>query len=400
MTTIPQELVEVILADFHPVDDRESLKYISLTATNFAGPAQRIMFRSLALHAADIPGWYPTFERALNLFNGSPHIALYVEDLTVRLPIQGSPKHHNLLEQVLPMFSNVRRFVLRGVGVTWDNLELGLKTTLATFLLRASLEKLHLSQILDMPLAIIAIAAQTISVLSLQNIFVKAEPETQWEEGLNPSSSPRLTHLILASPPGGEFDPFQKLILPAYIANIQRLVIQKSAFSNRLIHAVASTLTDLSFDCFGTQNPFDLPQLPKLASLELKLGTAFRVLLPGWLPATLVQLPVALPALRTLTLHLELLGHRSPVQGAPQTDLAVLDAPGTVSGLSALDNALCGTVPRLVWNLAFTELSRAHSELVVACVRAAVERNMVRMHEASATEVAYTERQVYEESLP
>ncbi|KAJ6578405.1 hypothetical protein B0H19DRAFT_1123114, partial [Mycena capillaripes] len=247
-----------------------------------------LTFRPLAPHAADIPGYYPSFERALNLFNG--------------LPIQGSSKHHNLLEQALPMFSNVGRFVLRGAGVAWDDLGLGLKSTLASFL------------------------AQAISVLSLKNILLKAEPETQWEEGLNPSLSPRLTHVILASPPRGdsEFDPFQKLILPAYIANIQRLVIQKSAFSDRLIHAVASTLTDLSLNCILIQNPFDLPHLPKLASLELKLGTPFPVLLPGWLPATVVRLP-----------------------------LAKL------------------TVPRLVWNLAFTESSRTHSELVVACVRAA-----------------------------
>jgi hypothetical protein len=96
------------------------------------------------------------------------------------------------------------------------------------------------------------------------------------------------------------------------------------------------------------QNPFDLPHLPKLASLELKLGNAFRVLLPGWLPATLMQLPVALPALRSLTLQLQLLARRSPVQGGPQSDLAVLDAPGTASVLCALDDALCGTLPRLV----------------------------------------------------
>lgn len=165
----------------------------------------------------------------------------------------------------------------------------------------------------------------------------------------------------------------------------------------RLIAYVRARLADafhtLTYDLV-IQNPFDLPHLPKLASLELKLGNAFRVLLPGWLPATLVQLPVALPALRSLTLQLQLLARRSPVQGALQSDLAVLDARGTASVLSALDDALCGTLPRLVWNLAFTELSIAHSELVVACVRAAVEHNMVRMHEASAIEVTYSARRV------
>ncbi|KAJ6562201.1 hypothetical protein B0H19DRAFT_1068871 [Mycena capillaripes] len=330
MAAILQELVEVILADFHPVDDRNSLKSIALAATNFAEPAQRVMFRSLALQGHDTPGWCPTFERALNLFNGL-HTLLSI------LPIKGSPEH---LELVLPRFSNVWRFIIRGVGVAWDDLEPGLKSTLATFLSGPSLEKLHLSHILGMPLAIIAIAAQTIPMLSLQNIFLKAEQEAPSAEELDPSSSPRLTHLILSSPRGGEFDPFQKLMLPAYIANIQRLFIERT--SDR-----------------PPRSPYTHPAIAILGA-----------------PSAVSKYPP----------------ERFNSPRCPWHGFCPLDAPGTASDLSALDDALGGTVSRLVWDLAFTGLSIAYSEFVVVCVRAAVKHNMVRMHEASAIEVTYSER--------
>lgn len=249
MTTIPQDLVESILADFNTVKDRNSLKAIALTATQFVGPAQRIIFRSLSLHGHDMPGWCPTFERALILLNGSPHLASYVKNLTIRLPHNASLAHHDLLEQVLPKFSNVRRLVLRGVGITWDDLKPGLQSTITTFLLQSSLEKLHLAHMVAVPLAVIAIAAQRFIVLSLHTVFIS--------RGLRislASSTSRLTHLILASSHPSQSNGYQNLISPAYIANLRRLGIEQSDLSRELLPAVGSTLTDLSLDCTRTSS--------------------------------------------------------------------------------------------------------------------------------------------------
>ncbi|KAJ6562202.1 hypothetical protein B0H19DRAFT_1259784 [Mycena capillaripes] len=402
MAAIPQELVEVILADFHPVDDIESLKSISLTATNFAGPAQRIMFRSLALHGHEMPGWCPTFERALNLFNGSPHIAFYVQDLSVRLPIKTSPEHHNLLELVLPKLSHVRRFIIRGVGVAWDDLGPCLQSTLAKFLLGPSLDKLHLSHILGMPLTVIAIAAQTISVLSLNNVFLKTTEETLSDSGLNPRASPRLNHLILSSTRGSQFNAFLGLIVsPVYTANLQRLAVEQSDFSGDLLRAVAPTLTELILNCIQNHNRFDLPWLPCLTSLELKVKFAFSALIPIWLPAALVQLPRMMPALRLLTLSIAV-SERYTHSAPSQINLARIDSPANAVALSSVDETLGGTVSRLIWDLTFGELvaEKPYYALMFARFRTAVERNMVRMREAGYMEVRYSERRGYEESLP
>lgn len=140
------------------------------------------------------------------------------------------------------------------------------------------------------------------------------------------------------------------------------------------------------------------PQLPKLISLELKVRPAFPIILPEWLPVTLVQLVGTLPALRRLSL--ELMVPAAVTRHA--LDSGFLDSPqaGPASILSTLDDALHGTVERLVWNLTLTEATVASSEFVVARFRAAVEDNMVRMHAAGAIEVAYLELRVNEATLP
>jgi hypothetical protein len=248
MTTIPQELIEAILADFDPEEDRKTLKSISLTATSFVGPVQRLVFRALALQGHSISGWYPTFERMLNLLDASPHIASYVKDLAIRLPPKISTEYHILLERLLPKFSDVRRFIVKGFGVSWDNLQPGLQLILSAFLLRASLDRLHLIQILAMPGAIMTAVAQTIKVLSVQTVTIKGGDDMEAAEASSPVT-PRLTHLIVSSHRGVQSKALQEVILSAYTPNLRRLAIDESDFSRNVLSAIATTITDLSLDC-------------------------------------------------------------------------------------------------------------------------------------------------------
>ncbi|KAF7342350.1 hypothetical protein MVEN_01823600 [Mycena venus] len=420
MTSIPQEVVEVILVDFDPVADRNSLKSISLTATNFTGPSQRCLFRTLGLHGPRTPGWCPTFDRALNLLNGSPHIASYVKDLTIRLPLTTAPEQHDPLERLLPKFENVRRFILDGVGISWVDLQPGLQSTLTAFLLGSSFEKLHLIHISDIPLHIITIAAQIVPVISLQNVFIKKHPEMPRAEP-NPCLLPRLTHLMVSSPHGIQSHLFQELILPSTTANLQRLAVEQSDTSAELIRALAPTLTELSLNCTATGNSFTLPFLPQLTTLELQVAPNWESILPAWLPATLSSLPDAVPALHTLTVRIAL-----PVLDAHarKQDLALPGTQGTATILAAVDAILCGVVSLCVWELSMAGAKAAagiphhlstrpgtsqriearegnkHCALVFARFRAAVERNVVRMRAESALEVRYAEQLGYVESLP
>ncbi|KAJ7914097.1 hypothetical protein B0H13DRAFT_1873311 [Mycena leptocephala] len=417
MASMPQEVVEVVLVDFDALEDQKSLKSIALTAINFAGPAQRIIFRALALQGHEMPGWSPTFERMLKLLERSPHIAPYVKDLTITLPLRISLEQHTLLARLLPKFSNVRRFVLEGIGISWEDLQPDLRSTLSAFLLRSPLEKLHLIRINDVPLAVLTLAAQTIPVLSVRDISIEDSAEIAPEASapcLSPG--PHLTHLILSSPAGLQLNLFAELILlPSYTANLRRLAIDQNDSTTELLRAVAPTLTELSLNCTGTTTPFALPWLPHLTALALQVSPTWAALLPAWLPPTLAALldPETVPALRTLTVRVAL-----PTLDAyaRRQDLALPGTPGTAAVLAAADAVLCGAVSRCVWELAMAGVGvepkaragagqycgtapegtahcaeaverTAHGALVFARFRAAVERNVAGLRAEGGLEI-------------
>ncbi|KAF7342558.1 hypothetical protein MSAN_02012100 [Mycena sanguinolenta] len=405
MPTIPQELVEVILADFDPVVDRASLESVALTAINFAGPAQRVLFRSLGIHGHQKLG---SFDRAFNLLAGSPHIGPYVKDLTIKLPLKAALEHHHLLERLLPQFSNVRRCVLNGVGVSWDDLQPALQSALTAFILRGTLDKLHLLHITNLPAGLIPLIAQTTPVLSLQNVFIKrGAPFSQGEQAS--SEIPHLTHLMLSSPHGMQSHLCQQLTSPSCTANLLRLAVDQGLFADDLLHAVAPTLKELSLNCTGTHQPFTLPSLPHLVTLELQIAPSWVSMLPEWLPVALASLPDSVPALRTLTVRIAL-----PVLDAyaRKQDLALLATPGTTAVLAAVDTVLHGAVSLCVWELTMAEPAGAvmsavgnstvgaHSALVFARFRAAVEKNVTRMCAEGTLEIRYAQRMGYVESLP
>jgi hypothetical protein len=85
-------------------------------------------------------------------------------------------------------------------------------------------------------------------------------------------------------------------------------------------------------------------------------------------------------------------------------DLVLLDASRTTATLTAMDYTLRSAVTRCVWDLAFSSADvrweRTYCALVFTCWRAALEHNMVRLQEAGALEVRYSERRGYEATLP
>ncbi|KAK7042033.1 hypothetical protein R3P38DRAFT_3447212 [Favolaschia claudopus] len=429
MSTIPQELVEAILTDFDAFEDRDSLKSISLTALNFTGPAQRVLFRSLELDASGSLLDQPDkFERALELFQNSPHIAAYPRNLTIRLPLQPAAVG-NTLKRLLPHFTQVRRFIFDGLAAAWDDLPDPLQSALTDFLLSSPLEKLHIMHISGIPLEIVTSAVRTNRVLSLQDVDIdeKVSPDDETQLS-NPQSKsppqPCLTHLMLASP--DEIQPLllKELVLPSYTANLQRLAVDHSDSVSELLRAVSPTLTELSLNCTGTTRAFTLPVLPCLIGLEIQVSPSWESIVPFWLPDTLADLSTSdadapatlrVPSLYTLTLRIAL-----PLLDAfaRKQDLALPGTPRTAAVLAAVDAVLCGAVSLCVWELAMAggrarnatskvevkeETQRleaaAHCALVFARFRAAVERNVARMSAEGTLEVRFAERLGYGERL-
>ncbi|KAJ7454215.1 hypothetical protein FB451DRAFT_1518749 [Mycena latifolia] len=391
MTTIPQELVDAILRDFDPTADRASLKSISLIATNFTGPAQRVLFRALSLHGHSMPTWCPSFERARDLLLCSPHLAAYVKELTVRLPWEHSPDHHDLLEDILRLVPNVRRFVVEGVGLRWGTLKPGLQSALAARISTPGPDALYLTSLFDVPVSVIYGAAKHIQLLSVRNVSVE-------ESGVLPASADasalQLTHLILTLNPWNVLTVLQR----AHLACLQRLAFKADTADVSALNNAGPRLMHLEIDCIDTTAPFTLPLLPHLTHLDIHLSPG-HALLRDWVLPMLAPLPHTAPALRALALHL----HASPSQSRGRT-VSIFEPEANAQTLAMLEDVLCPAVasPRCIWTLVCIDalVDNPYAPLVFARFRAAVERGMPRLRVEGRLVVREAAGGGYIEGLP
>ncbi|KAJ6447595.1 hypothetical protein C8R45DRAFT_1047481 [Mycena sanguinolenta] len=384
-TSLPQELTGAILQHFDPVNDRNSLISAALVSTEFTGPAQAILFRSLYLDSRRITvDRNLTFERALNLFSASPHLSSYMRNLTLVLPPNHLLAYHTELELLLPKCISVRRLVFKGaVGLSWDTLTAGLQSAMSAFFRRAVfLEKLHILHIAALPQFILEIAAHRYSVLSFHRASMEEDDGTAHSARVRPSRP--LAHLILST------DYFQhgryQGLMSALTGTLRRLTVEQTSFTNGYVRTVGSTLTELSLDCTHTSADFTLPPLPQLTTMELKLLPNFYELVPRWLPETLaVLLPHALPLLRTLFLHVVI------------EKFSRSFGPETTHMLADLD-AMTGSLSRCVWDMVLNE--ERERAIHGAYYRTVLESNLVRLREADLLEISYSVPVDYEKSLP
>ncbi|KAJ6448446.1 hypothetical protein C8R45DRAFT_1046268 [Mycena sanguinolenta] len=396
-TTIPQELIETILSHFDPVDDRDSLKSAALAAAEFAVPAQAILFRRLYLHCSLVTvDWGLTFERALNIFNASPHLSSHMEDLTLVFPPKDSPAYHAQLEDLLQRCIRVRRLVLKGTHMPaiWNNFTPTLQSAMAAFFKCAvSLEKLHILDIKAVQQSLVELAAQRCSVLSIRGAWISTDDVSLSAERAI-RARPRLDYLILSTRTGLlRPGAYLELMAPAYTSSLRRLAIDQTRLTNEYLRAVQSTLTDLSLTCahpniyLDTYTSFNLLPLPRLTTLELKLLSVRTLVLPG-LPSILAQFADVLPVLHTLILRIILRSCTEDLGPATETLLAACD----------VSLAMSGSLSRCIWDIVFQRQlpAREHPETY----RTLLEYNLPRMREAHALEVRYSTRREYENSLP
>ncbi|KAJ7454228.1 hypothetical protein FB451DRAFT_662790 [Mycena latifolia] len=396
MPTIPQELVDAILRDFDPAADRASLKSISLIATNFTGPAQRVLFCALSLHGHSMPTWCPSFERARDLLLCSPHLAAYVKGLTVRLPWEHSMDHHDLLEDILRLCPNVRRFVVKGAGVRWGTLKPGLQSALAARISTPGLDALYLISLFDVPVSVIYGAARHIPLLSVRNVSVE-------ESGAVPASADlsalRLTHLIVALNPWNVFTMLQR----THLAHLQRLTFKADTVDVSTLNTAAPRLTHLEIDCIDTTAPFTFPYLPHLTHLDIHLSPR-HALLRDWVLPTLAPLSDNAPALRALALNLHVSLSEFCGRTASPRDLTIFEPEANAQTLAALEDLLCPAIasPRCVWTLLCIDalVDDPYAPLVFGRFRAAVEHCMPRLRAEGRLVVREAAGGGYIEGLP
>ncbi|KAJ7654292.1 hypothetical protein B0H17DRAFT_1214387 [Mycena rosella] len=303
MATVPHELIAAIVDELE--DDRESLKACSMVATAFCPPSQRHLFRSMWLHRANwqfytvaqqaphrgtsIPSG--TIRRVSSLLSESPHLAIYVRDLTIDLP--DSADEDVPLEQILQAVLNLERFVISGLFVRWGDLPLPLASAILDIFARPALERLHLLNMQGVPAPAVLRVLSFVRVLSIDHTTFAEEDEGSSESAW-PLSAPRLHHLILStsipptyalmlSPRAPRLTHLKKVLL--------RVDISARPHAERLLSSIADTLEELELDCGDLSSPLHLPNLPNLRSLTLRIFRGLARHLPNGFAQTLSALP-------------------------------------------------------------------------------------------------------------
>ncbi|KAJ6566823.1 hypothetical protein B0H19DRAFT_1374229 [Mycena capillaripes] len=300
MSSIPPELIAAIVDELE--HDRASLKACSLVAIAFCPPSQRHLFRAMWLHRENwqfytvvqqalhrgttIPSG--TIKRVSSLLSESPHLTAYVRDLTIDLP--DSADEDAPLAYVLHAATNLERFVVSGLAVRWGDLSDPLVSSILEVLARPMLKNLHFLNVRDVPASAILHALSFVKVLSLHH---STFTEDEQEDAAPPTAS-LLDHLILSTSLPSTYE----LILSPHapkLRSVTKLLLRVDwnarLYAERLLSSLAGTLIQLELDCGELSFPFNLPHLPHLRFLTLRLFRGIARRLPDGFAGTLAGLP-------------------------------------------------------------------------------------------------------------
>ncbi|KAJ7134041.1 hypothetical protein C8R43DRAFT_1022257 [Mycena crocata] len=302
MSSIPQEVVELILENFDETYDRNSFVNIALVAINFVAPVQRLLFRSLSVSGRHLRGAV-TFQRAVEILSVSPHLVSYVKRLAISLPVDCSPEQHLLTEELLGMFHGIQHFILKGNWTRWDTVTPRLQSSILRFMSLQTLRYVHLIGILDMPPAVLVSLLHTLPTLSFHSVSVD-ENKNEVASSSPPLVPSKLEHLMLTFRTSDSLCRFLfQPSSPLHAMKLRNLTLYHSVTNSRLIAAYASSLEYLHLiRSVTTMNT----ALPRLRALEITTTDCrwSDNMLSVWPAHDLAELPPLLPALEEITVNI------------------------------------------------------------------------------------------------
>ncbi|KAJ7708290.1 hypothetical protein B0H17DRAFT_453897 [Mycena rosella] len=301
---VPQEIIDAIVES---VEDLATFKACSLVCWAFVPASRTHIFRTVSL---DMLNDAPDKIHAMLL--RSPHIALYVRDLTIYRSHDttswmrpGSP-----LPAVLAMLPHIQRFSIFGCWGDWGDIPAPLATALLHIVALPKLERLHVLTIANVP-AIFLHHALSLRVLSL--FYVSLDPTMDTRDLPARVTSPEYLNLSLDSKVG-------KLLAhvgAAPLAAVRRLALNpipnsphSAAHLAKVLRGVEGTLErlDLQVHELHWTHP-DTARLRALRTLQLHvIMESPRTPLPAFLPGALARFRAANPLLAHLTVVLHLPG--------------------------------------------------------------------------------------------
>ncbi|KAJ7745368.1 hypothetical protein B0H16DRAFT_1889430 [Mycena metata] len=317
---LPLELVEVIFTGL----DTKSLRTCALLSSSTLESSQRLLFRSVVIDDEHVP-------HAQSLLEGSPHIAGYIHDLDVRLS-NDTPQWVDLsaLGSILTTdkLCNLKSLTLRGEDRDWAKLPSLLQNGLHSFLASTYLHTLNLTHIHGVPPSLIIAALSSVRRLGLYQLTIDAIDNSLDSHPRSRPPIPRTEHLIRRETHYLEGQSFLVDLItvpkggPAYLENVRRLAVSMYLEilpdSLRLIGATANTLRHLELGCGGPRfttlsvqpliyntdmpQPIDLPFLPSLQIIELKVYLGNPVHVPENLHVAIATFPTTIPAIELIRL--------------------------------------------------------------------------------------------------
>ncbi|KAJ7032254.1 hypothetical protein C8F04DRAFT_1359002 [Mycena alexandri] len=306
MTTIPQELVELILLDFDPLDDRQSLLHISLVQINFVGPTQRLLFRTLAVYGDSC---YPegrdmTLAGAVGVFSESPHLADYVQSLTLRLSPDCDSQEQDLGRRLLNTLLGIHNFVFNASRTRWDLLDPAFTSTLLRFISSAPMVHTNLIGLFAVPEGVFNTLMCTVAVLSLHSVSLEQTEADTVTARLEKTKLVQLRLMFRSSISLCDF-----LSRPSTLHNLrglQKLTIQDTCEHYHFLAVLAPTLPYLHLVCLmedmGLRLQIELSTLPS-CKIELRIQLPLRQYY-GSNPPRLRRLSPSIPPQRLLPIDL------------------------------------------------------------------------------------------------
>ncbi|KAJ7080033.1 hypothetical protein C8R44DRAFT_824482 [Mycena epipterygia] len=374
---IPQEIIDSILGK---VEDIGSLKSCALVASNFCQPSQRILLRSLTV-ASGYKHQHPSnYTAVFSLLSKSPHIAVYIKELTIRLPAGHTALQEiETLRWILAQMTKVQHCTLTVqyiMDTRWSSLHPTLSSVLLDFITRQRLHSMTIACLEEIPLPVLLRFITSIPRLSFS--FLGGDPQRESLQAVERPYPPSIDCLILDSD-SKYVDSDSKYVTDllarpeseARTRNLNRLALPYDK-SMVFIRRAAFTLKHIRLDCMGLHTkseiiPFEFPPLPSLRSVEMALHFWNRD--EPWLIDVISRI-LASNSTATIEEVLVTYGMYHP----PHVDISEL---GFQTFLTNMEDLLFRhpAAPRIRWRLAY-----AHVD--VAQLATLIQVKMPRLHAA------------------
>ncbi|KAJ7460168.1 hypothetical protein FB451DRAFT_1270559 [Mycena latifolia] len=234
-----------------------------------------------------------------------------------------------VLALILRMLPNLLGLTINGRHIDWADMEASLQSVVLD--ISRTLLSLSLVSIRDIPPSFTFLALSAAESLVIDNITIYMTADTSAME--NHAFTPRTRNLMIRNSNPNDMLP---------------------ELTTRLMSITTSTLHSLRLRCGGFLLPLDLPHLPALRVIELKVYLGCNTELPQSLYSALATFPTAVPSIEVVKLSFS----------RAYSDPGVDDGIGPLPAL----NSFRTTLPRLrqvVCHLYLTSRSMPHADFIL-----------------------------------